>query len=162
MTWVSDVEVPFPQLALTGQANVEPTIEEWSGRHRHYIVGPTSICPVAQHRQRVGRHWPNIQPTLGQYSANIVGNIFDFSPTSANLLPSFGYWYSHIMFTMLDIIFDVLNMSGKCHISRHALNHDIPMTSLRHLGNMSVTSWILTLLVVFLSPPTCTHRHELF
>ena len=28
----------------------------------------------------------------------------------------------------------------------HALKHDIPMTSLRHQGNMYVTSQILTLL----------------
>ena len=168
-----------------------PTQITWCGRRdvdhrtsaqRRFVrqLSVSDVGPMLDQRQaNNGAMLPqppaNVGVTLAQrlcdigltYFANILPTFWStFYQLSADRLPTFGWWYSHVMFLTLNIIFNVLKMSRKYHISKHilvhALKHDIPMTSLRYQGNMSVTSQTLSLLVIFFCPPTCTHRHEPF
>ena len=119
-------------------------------------VGPMLGRLRADVEATLGRHRADIEPTSGRRCADVFANICrPFLQLFANLLPTF-HCYSHIMFHKLYIIFDVLKMSRRYHIPKHilvcVLKHDIPMTSSRHQGIMSVTSQILTLFDRLLLP----------
>ena len=165
------------QLASVSWGNVSPTFERLGQRHT-YNVGPLSICSSAQCRHsRAGveptlrqcwaiiqpmlwRHWANVWATLGghMFANNLLTFWSTFCQISANIHHPLAFWYCHIIFRKLNMIFDGSKMPKKCHISRHvlvhALKHDNPLTSLRHQGNMPVTSQILTKSCIF-----CLRKH---
>ncbi len=139
--------------------NVGPTLAQCRPN-----VGAMLGQPSANVGATLGRRLGDVGPTFFcQHFANVLGDFFPpfFRPFTNFWLLIFPYNVHHVRH-----IFDSSKMCRKCQISRHvlvhALKHDIPMTSLRHQGNMSVTSQILTLLVVFSCSHTCTHGHGSF
>ncbi len=86
--------------------------------------GKVGLTSALQHRPNVvltgGPHrwgWADVEATLDRRFCQHLPTIWTtFCQPFTNPLPTFGHWYSHIIFTMLDIIFDALKMSRKGHI----------------------------------------------
>ncbi len=116
------------QITPIRQANVGPNLGSTSAVQRWPNIdvsdGPTSLMSAQRWfdvEPMLAQHRPNVGATMGScFFANKLPTFWStFCQHSANHSPSCSYWYFHIKFTMIDIIF--LKMPRKCHISRHVL-----------------------------------------